>query len=231
MAKDKQQVGVIEGVLVYAKIAQPDQKYQSKDTEFSVGIIVNEDEADAWEEKFKKQPPKKIKATEFEAKYKFPLPEQFKGEKNVFQITLKRDAVVDGKPFYPNNYPKVFLDTAEERLDITKSRLIANGSYGKVSYRINSNDFGTFAKLSNVLLDEEGFIEYESKGGGAAGSEFGNSRPVKVEAEKESVTKARAPRQEDAEEDFESLPSAAASKPKKAVKAPVEDDADMDSPF
>lgn len=231
MAKEKAQIGVIEGVLVYAKIAQPDQKYQSKDTEFSVGIIVNEDDADAWEEKFKKQPPRKVKAMEFEAKYRFPLPEQFKGEKNVFQITLKRDAVVDGEPFYPDNYPKVFLDTADERIDITKSRMIANGSYGKVSYRINSNDFGTFAKLSNVLLDEEGFIEYESKGGGAAGSEFGGGRPVKVEAEKESVTKARAPRQEEAdEEDFESLPKAAASKPKKAVKAPV-DDVDSDAPF
>ena len=211
MAKEKAQIGVIEGVLVYAKIAQPDQKYQSKDTEFSVGIIVSEDEADAWEEKFKAAP-KKIKATEFEAKYRFPLPEQFKGEKNVFQITLKRDAVVDSEPFYPHNYPRVFLDTEDERIDITKSRLIANGSYGKVSYRINSNDFGTFAKLSNVLLDEEGFIEYESKGGGVAGSEFGGGRPVKVEAEKESVTNARAPRREEAdEEDFESLPKAADS--------------------
>lgn len=191
MAKEKSQYGVVEGVIVYAKIAQPDVKFQSKDTEFSIGVIVSEDTADAWDEQFKKQPAMKIKSTDFEAKFKFPLPAEFKGEKNVFQIKLKRDAVVDGEPFYPDNYPKVFLDTADERIDITHSRLVANGSRGKVSYRINSNDFGTFARLNNVLFDEEGFIEYESKGVGGAGSEFGDSKPVKVEPAKESVVNAR----------------------------------------
>lgn len=194
MAKEKAQYGVVEGVIVYAKIAQPDTKYQSKDTEFSIGVIVNEDAADAWEAQFKKQPAKKIKATEFESKYKIPLPQEFKGEKNIFQITLKRDAVVDGSPFYPESYPKVFLDTEEERIDITQSRLIANGSRGKVSYRINSNDFGTFARLANVLFDEDGFVEYEAKGGGGAGSEFNSTKPIRVEPAKESVTNARPPR-------------------------------------
>ena len=228
MAKEKSQYGVVEGVIVYAKIAQPDLKFQSKDTEFSIGVIVNEDTADAWDEQFKKQPATKIKATDFEAKFKFPLPAEFKGEKNVFQIKLKRDAVVNGEPFYPDNYPKVFLDTADERIDITHSRLIANGSRGKVSYRINSNDFGTFARLNNVLFDEKGFIEYESKGGGGVGSEFGNSKPVKVEPAKESVTQARQPREVDPEEE----PKKAAA-PAQKVVAPAQnaDFDDSDIPF
>lgn len=197
MADNKQTFGVVEGVLVYAKVAEPSLKYQSKDTEYTVSVIVDEDFADEWDAKFKKQPAKKVKAAEFEAKYKMELPEEFKGSKNVFEIKLKKDATKDGEPFYPEHRPKVFLDDAEgNRTDITESRLIANGSRGKVSYRISTNDFGTFAKLNNVLIQEADFKEYVSTSGGA-GSEFGDSKPVKVEAAKESVTKARANKDSD----------------------------------
>lgn len=212
--KAKATYEVIEGVLVYAKLAQADNKYQSKDSEYSVEVIISEDQADEWDTKFKKQPSKKIKAAEFEGKYKIPVPAQFKGEKNLYSIKLKKDAVVDGVEFYPEYRPKVFLDTNDgERVDITTSRLIANGSVGKVSYRVNSNDFGTFAKLSNVLLTEEGFIEYESKGTGGPviGSEFGAVKPVKTEPARKEATEAR--------------------KPKEVVKPVVEDDDSSDIPF
>jgi hypothetical protein len=193
MTTDKKKTfGVVEGTLVYAKIAEPSTKYQSKDTEYTISVIVNEDTADAWDEEFKKQPAKKVKASEFETKYKLPLPDSLKGEKNVYEIKLKRDATKDGEDFYPENRPKVFVDYDNgDRVDITESRLIANGSYGKVSYRINSNDFGTFAKLANVLMDEEGFKEYVSTGG-AAGSEFGDVKEVKKEAPRKEATQARA---------------------------------------
>lgn len=192
MATDAKEInGVVEGTLVYAKVAEASPKYQSKDTEYTVSVIVSEDVADDWDAKFKKQPAKKIKATEFEAKYKTPLPAALQGEKNVFEIKLKKDATKDGEPFYPEHRPKVFLDSEKERTEITESRLIANGTIGKVSYRVSSNDFGTFAKLNNVLIKEEDFKEYVSTGG-AAGSEFGESKPIKVEAPKEAATKARA---------------------------------------
>lgn len=216
----KAEYGVIEGVIVYAKLAQADQKYQSKDYEYSVEVIVSEDTADEWEARFKKQPAKKIRAADFEAKYKIPVPEQYKKEKNLYSVKLKKDATKDGEPFNPEYRPKVFLDTADERIDITESRFVANGSYGKVSYRVNTNDFGTFAKLNNVLFDEEGFIEYESSGGGA-GSEFGNSKPVKVEPAKDSVTNVRKPREAETEK---------VVAPKKAV-APPAVDYDDQSPF
>ena len=66
----KAEYGVIEGTIVYAKLAQADQKYQSKDFEYSIEVIVSEDVADEWDAKFKKQPAKKIRAADFEAKYK-----------------------------------------------------------------------------------------------------------------------------------------------------------------
>lgn len=88
----KSMFGVLEGALAYAKIAQADTKYQSKDTEYSIEIIVDEDQADSWDEQFKKQSSKKIKASEFEAKYKFACPIQ--GAKNVFAIKLKKLSLI-----------------------------------------------------------------------------------------------------------------------------------------
>lgn len=191
MADKKPNFGVLEGVAVYAKIAQADNKYESKDTEYSIGVIVDEDVADEWESVFKKQPPKKIKVSDFEDKYKFPCP--IEGAKNVYQITLKKDAVIDGVEFMPEYRPKVFLDMNNgDRIDITESRLISNGSAVKVSYSISENKYGTFARLRNVLVEEDTFKEYESKGV-ASGDEFG-SKSVKKEPAKESATNARKPK-------------------------------------
>lgn len=214
MSDEKSKVGLIKGVLVYAKIAQPDNKYESEDTEYSVGVLVTEDEADAWEEEFSKQKPTKFKATDFKTKFKFDMPEQFEGEKWIYQVKLKKDAVVDGKEANPQFRPKVFLDTDDERIDITESRLIANGSVGTVSYRSVTNKFGKFAYLNNILIDEDDFIEYESTAG-QAGDEFGGGKTVKKEEARKEATEARKPKKEAEPEpdgDGDELP---ARKPKK----------------
>lgn len=187
--KQKSQFGMVEGTFVYAKVGQPDTKYQSTEKEWSIEVIVDEDTAEAWDEQFKKQPAKKIKVADFESKYKIPCPIQ--GVKNVYSIKLKRQATNDGVPVDDNFRPKVFVDDANgERTEIGQSRLIANGSFGKVSYYISSNDFGTFSRLQNVLMTEDGFKEYQSSGGNKAGDEFG-SKPVKVEAAREETLNAR----------------------------------------
>lgn len=215
---NKATYGVIEGVLVYSKLAQADTKYQSKDTEYSVSVITDEDTADAWDEQFSKQPAKKIKVSDFESKYKFPCP--IEGVKNVYEIKLKKDCMVDGEELYPEFRPKVFLDTKDgERLDITESRLIANGSLGKISYRITSNTFGTFARLNNVLVQEDTFKEYVSTGG-KAGDEFG-SKPVTKEPARKEATQARAVKPEKEEKP---------AKVEKGKKAVVEGD-DEGAPF
>lgn len=192
MATNKAQFGVLEGTLVYAKIAQPDNAYQSDEKEWSIEVIVDEDTAEAWDEQFKKQPSKKIKAADFEAKYRIPCP--IEGVKNVYGIKLKRKATNDGVPVDDHFKPKVFLDMADgERVDISESRLLANGSFGKVSYYISENTYGRFSRLQNVLLDEAGFKEYVPAGGAssAPGGEFGSVKPVKVEPAREEATKAR----------------------------------------
>lgn len=213
MANEKKsQFGVVEGTLVYAKVAESTKKYQSNDEEYVISVIINEDQADAWEEEFKKQPAKKVKAADFEEKYRIPLPEQFKGEKNVYELKLKKDAIKDGVPFYPEHRPKVFVDYDNgDRVEITESRLLANGSFGKVSYRISENDFGRFAKLNNVLLTEAGFKEYVPTSGGV-GSEFGGTKEVKKEAPRKEVTQARSAKvakkevEQESENDSENSP-------------------------
>lgn len=213
--KEKSKLGVIEGTFVYAKVGQPDTKYQSTEKEWSIEVIVSEEIADTWDEQFKKQPSKKIKATEFESKYKIPLPAHLKGEKSVYGIKLKRQATNDGVAVDESFRPKIYVDDSEgNRTEIGQSRLIANGSFGKVSYFISTNDFGTFSRLQNVLMTEDNFIEYESKVSSGGGAEFGEAKSVKYEEPKETVLKAR---------------------PEKPVKKVVEEDESLDetlnSPF
>lgn len=236
MAKAKSNMGIIEGTLVYAKVGQPDTKYQSNEKEWSIEVIVDEDAAEAWDDQFQKQKAKKIKASEFEAKYRIPCP--IEGAKNVYGIKLKRAATNDGVPVDEHFRPKVYIDDSEgNRTEIGQSRKVANGSVGKVSYYISSNDYGTFARLQNVLMEEDDFIEYASSGGGA-GDEFG-SKPVKVEAARSEVMKARPEKVVEEEDEVEVI----AAKPAKPVapKKPVvvkkamppigDDDMDDDIPF
>lgn len=205
-------IDVIEGTVVYAKVNVPDTKYQSTEKEWSIEVITDEDTAEAWDEKFQKQKSKKIKAADFEAKYRIPCP--IAGVKNVYSIKLKRAATKDGVEVDEKFKPKVYIDDANgERTEVGASRLIANGSFGKVSFYVSSNDFGTFARLQNCLFQEDKFIEYQSNasGSGASGNEFG-SKPVKVEAPRESANQPR---------------------PVKPVKKAVEEDDEvsLDAPF
>jgi hypothetical protein len=193
---DKNQYGVLNNVvLAYAKIAEPVKKYQSEDLVYEVDCIVDKATAKAWNKQFSKQKAKEFDAEEFTEKFKMEPP--FGGEE-VFVIKMRKPASKDGEMYDEKYRPKVLLDMADgERVDITQSRLISNGSKAKVSYRITENSFGTFGQLNNILMDEEGFIEYKSTGGGAAGSEFGDAKAVKVEAPREEATKARANKAKD----------------------------------
>lgn len=195
---DKQTYGVLENVvLAYAKLAEPVKKYQSEDLLYEVDCIVDKATAKAHNKQFPKQKAKEFDAEEFTEKFKMEPP--FGGDE-VYVIKMRKPASKDGEMYDEKYRPKVLLDTKDgERVDITKSRLISNGSKAKVSYRITENSFGTFAQLNNILMDEDGFIEYVSSGGAAPGSEFGDAKPVKVEAEKESATKARASKQKQAD--------------------------------
>lgn len=216
---DKNQYGVLDNVtFAYAKLAEPTKKYQSEDTLYEVDCIVTKAVAKAFSKEFPKQKAKEIDREDFVVKYKMDPP--YDGDE-IYVVKLRKGASKDGEVFDLKYRPKVLLDTNDgERVEITTSRLISNGSVGKVSYRVTENDFGRFAQLNNILMKEDDFIEYELTGGGF-GSEFGDTKPVKVEPTNEVLTNARANK-------------AAAEKVEKPVKAArkvvVEDDL-SDSPF
>ena len=155
--------------MVFVTVQTPQTKYQSTDKEFKVGIVVDEDTADSWNERFPKQTAKVVKTSDFKETYK--IDPVFPDEKKQYVITIKKPASYkDGKELPEMYRPKVLLQDGKTAIDVTKTTLPANGSKGKVSFEENSNDFGTFSRLKNVLVTE--MIEYK-KGGGNAADEFG----------------------------------------------------------
>lgn len=212
---------------LYVKMQKPVFKYQSTtDSEWTVNCVLSKAAAKAWKKQFPKNKVKEFDNDEFTEKYGIDLP--FPEQDEQFIITVKRDCK-KGDYECPEQYrPRVIEQQGDKRVDVTFEKLVGNGSKGKVSYNLREVKDEVFPQLSAILVED--LVEYEGKTASAgAGTEFGATQAaVPAGNDKKVVTK-----QTDAnEEDFDSLPSAAPSKPKKTVaKAVVEDDADMDSPF
>ena len=159
----------IEGTLVFVSIQTPQTKYQSTDKEYKAGVVVDEDTADAWNERFPKQTAKVVKTSDFKETYKIDAP--FPDAKKQYVITLKKDAqYADGNPVPKQYLPRVLLQDGKQAIDVTDLQLPSNGSVGKISFETRENSYGTFAKLRNVLVTD--MIEYK-KGGSSAGDDFG----------------------------------------------------------
>jgi len=199
----------VEGVLVYVCTKVPVKKYKSEAKQFKVGVVVSEDVAEAFGDAYPKQEAKAIKTSEFEELYKIEPP--FPDQRKQFVVTLKKDELLaNGEPVPEKYKPKVFQKNAAgrvEQIDV----LVANGSTGKVSLDIfESKEYGTFARLKNVLVTN--LIEYKQTGGDAGsefgevesgGSEFEETKPTPTSAPKANKpTKAKRPANEESEEDL-----------------------------
>lgn len=209
---------IISGTILYAKIAEPSYKYQSEtEQEFSIDIVVTEDEFDAFGERYPKQKGKAVKTSEFEGIYK--IPPVYTSEKKQYILKLKKAATFNNKvtgalEVIPKKYwPSIMTPGKNGKaIPLEDGILVANGSKGKVSFEENTNSFGTFAKLKNVLITD--LIEYKKEGADAA-NDFGLSTEVEGS--------------EDFAEDTGAKPKTPA---KPAMKRPVvQDDSDESSPF
>jgi hypothetical protein len=159
-------------VFAYTKIQAADFKYGSSiEKEFSVDCIVDKTTAKAWNKEFQKQKAKVVDREDFERIYKITPP--FEGDE-LYVIKLKKPAQYkDGTPIPDATRPRVFEKNAEGKLiDITKDKLVSNGSKGAVSYDIKTNDFGTFASLKAIRVDD--LIEYKKAGGAPSFDELGD---------------------------------------------------------
>jgi len=220
---------IIDNVtFLYTKIQKPVFKYGSTtDSEWSVDCVVSKAAAKAWKKSFPKNKVKEFDNDEFVEKFGIDAP--FPEQDEQFILKIKKDCkktMPDGNVFEtPEKYrPRTIEQTAAGRADVTFEKLVGNGSKGKVSYTIRDVKDEQFPQLSAILVEE--MVEHVSKGGAAAGEEFGASpKAVPAGNDKKPVVK------QGDEESFDDLPPAA-SKPVKAKatpKAPV--DESLDCPF
>jgi len=158
--------------LAYVKIQQPAQKFETEgpqNTEWTVDCVISEAAAGRWTKQFAKQPAKAFSNAEFKKIYKFDAP--FADQDKQFVVKLKKDThfnnfetkqIVQCDPKYR---AKLYENIGERDgkpllADITKTKLVSNGSSGVVMYDIVTNKYGTFAKLKAVRVDN--LTEYQS---------------------------------------------------------------------
>lgn len=166
------QIKKLTGMLLYVMCDQPTDCYEAaKGQEWKASVVVDEDTADTFAEAYPKQSAKKIKRTEFEKEYKVAPPEG--DEKNLYVITLKKNTKVKDRtsgglvPISEKYHPIVYEQTEDEdgkrvRIDVTHTKLPANGSYGSVSiFHKENTEYGNSAGLQDVLVTE--MIEFERK--------------------------------------------------------------------
>lgn len=188
------------GTLVYVCIPKPVKAYVDpkapnvvKPDEWKAGVVlVDQDKVDELEEYAESVGArislKKVKTADFETKFKIPAPEG--AGKNVWVLTLRKSTKM-GKTDQdvPEQYrPRVFEQVGSKAVEITNTKLVANGSKGFVSIeKFERRDGTSSLYLKNVLVTS--LIEY--KGGTSdyvPGSEFDDEveapEPEKVVAEK-----------------------------------------------
>lgn len=208
-------MATMNAVFGYVKLQQPDFKFGSTtEKEFTVDCIVEKVDAKAWNKKYPKQKAKELDRADFEKIYKIDAP--YEGDE-IYVIKMKKPAQYkDLTPIPDALRPRVFEKGDNGKLvDITKDKLVSNGSKGVVSYDEVTNDFGTFAKLKAVRVDH--LIEYKKAGGAANYDELGEVESLATDfdevperelssAQKAAHNKAAPEPQEFEEEDTDSLP-------------------------
>lgn len=173
----------LTGMLLYVQLNKPVKGYVKagdapKPDEWKASIAISdEDVLDEYEAFAKeidaKTSVKKVKTADFEATYKVAPPED--AGKNIWVVTLRKSTELGktGKPVPDLYKPKVFEKVGKTLVDVTNSKLPANGSYGSISIdKFERTNGTTSLYLKNVLVTK--MIEYvpEEGSGYEAGSEF-----------------------------------------------------------
>jgi hypothetical protein len=176
----------LTGTLLYVQLNKPVKAYvkageDKKPDEWKASVaIVDEDIIDQFEDYAKsidaKVSVKKVKTAEFETVYKTAPPEG--AGKNIWVVTFRKSTELGktGKPVPDLYKPKVFEKVKNTLVDVTNTKLPANGSLGSISIDVFTRNNGTSSLyLKNILVTE--MIEYVPEEGAASdynpGDEFG----------------------------------------------------------
>ena len=190
----------ISGLLLFVQMNEPVKAYAkpgtpTKPNEYKCSVAISdEDYIDSLEAYGKSLDTllsiKKVKTSEFEATYKTSPPED--AGKNVWIVTFRKSCEMGktGRPILDIHKPKVFEKVGNVMLDITHSKLIANGSRGTISIdRFDRSNGGSSLFLKNLLVTD--LIEYiKPDSVYEAGSEFDDEVP---QAKPKATAPAKAP--------------------------------------
>lgn len=219
------QLTKLTGMLVFVTMQQGVPCFdKTKGHEWKAGVVVDEDTADAFAEIYPKQAAKKVKRVDFEKTYKVAPPEG--DEKNLYVITLKRNTKLANGQDIPEKYrPRVYERQGSSRVDVTMTKLPANGSYGTISIdHYESAEYGASARLKNLLVTE--MIEYEGNDYNP-GDEFDDEGEASTKTETKAKVKS-AP----VKDEFEDAPAEKpARKTPTRVKPQAQPTETEDAPF
>ena len=214
----------IEGTLVYVQVKDSVKAFVKpgvppKPNEWKASIVVTNKDVIKEYKKFAKSLDtlvsiKEVEAAEFEDIYKCPLPEGAGDE--VWAVTLRKSTELGktGKPVPSQYTPRVYERVGKTLVDVTQTKLPANGSKGAISFDVfMKTQGGGSIFLKNVLVTE--MIEYVKSDAehGEPGSEFDDDTADNGEG---STVK---------------VPASAKAKPTAKAKPKVEDDDDSSDPF
>ena len=204
----------LTGMLLYVCLNKPQKAYvklgePAKPDEWKASIaITDEDVIDAYEEFAKgidaKTSIKKVKTAEFEGIYKVAPPED--AGKNIWVVTLRKSTELGktGKPVPDLYKPKVFEKVGSTLVDVTNSKLPANGSYGSISIdRFDRNNGTASLYLKNVLVTNmiEYVVQESDYNPGDEFSDEGAAPAVPAKAEKPAKPAKAKPAAEPADEE------------------------------
>lgn len=200
----------IKGTLVYIQVDKPGRGYKDPVTgaqgedEWKASVVLTDEEyVDEFKEhiaknKWKFPAIKDVRVTDFEEKYKCPVPELTEAkQKKVWVMTVKKSTKL-GKEGgeVPEIYrPKVYEKAFDKKLgkdvlvDIThdQERIPANGSIGTVSLSFFTRTTGLVqVNLKNILVSD--LIPYERAAQQESGSEFDDEEETAAPAK--AATKA-----------------------------------------
>jgi hypothetical protein len=172
----------LQGTLLYVQIQTPVQPYQAageekRPLEFKASLAITDKAVIKAFKKYcqeidAKISLKEVDTTEFEEKYKIAPPEDAGDEIWVLTFRKSTELGKTGKPVPDLYKPKVFEKVGNKIIDVTNSKLPANGSKGFISTEVFTRKNGTSSiYLKNVLVTE--MIEYKKpEADYEAGSEF-----------------------------------------------------------
>jgi len=235
--QETKEINKIPGMLLYVQVQKPVKAYMTagedpKPDEWKASIaIADEDFIDSFEEFASevgaKYSIKKVKTASFEEYYKVAPPED--AGKNVWVLTFRKSTELGktGKPVPDLYRPRVFEKIGKTMVDVTNTKLPANGSKGIISLEIFHRKNGTASfYLKNILVTS--MIEYTK-------SDSDTEYHSGAEFEDEGVVVANATADSKLKEDKSVAPAAKKAAKEVAKKVQEEtdetDDIDEEVPF